>query len=154
MLSMTGCGERPPTGFPQTVPFKLIVLNQDTPLSGAAVSMISEASDSEWFAGGTTDANGEAEMTTMQGTYQVPGLPPGHYRVTVTKISGNEDSLLPDRNAGMSAIEYAIRQAEVEKNRKPEPPLFHPKYSHPVDTPLTIEVKAGKREETIRVGQE
>ena len=89
----TGCGQSPyPQGFPKIYPCEITVTQEGTPLEGATVTALTEDDNlAKWPVGGTTDASGKANLTTM-GKFK--GVPAGTYTILISKteVSGPADT--------------------------------------------------------------
>lgn len=84
-LSFFGCGGGAPDGFPKVLPGTVVITDQGQPVSGATVQLLPESGGSgQWNIYGETNAEGRAELRTVQGAFSRPGLPSGKYKVVVT----------------------------------------------------------------------
>lgn len=148
---LVGCGPKKPDGFPEVVPFKVIVVDGSTPIQDVAVFFISEKSNA--VVAGTTDASGVAVMKTRVGNnaYVADGAPAGEYRVTCTK-----DPLAPHWKTAQERAEMSIEEQGVYNKewqaKCEELPREIPKIWSDFDkTPLKASVSASSSEVTYDV---
>ena len=80
----TGCGKDTgrPVDLPPLYPVKISITQNNTPLSGATVTLLGKTPSKYGAASGTTDASGTAVLRT----YGYNGAPAGEYAVLVQKI--------------------------------------------------------------------
>ncbi|MDO4587047.1 MAG: hypothetical protein Q4C95_07080 [Planctomycetia bacterium] len=75
-------GKKYPDGFPKVYPLKVKVIQAGAPLADASINFFAEdATISKWAVGGTTNAEGIAEIRTQN----FPGCPAGKFKVVVKK---------------------------------------------------------------------
>lgn len=97
----SGCTRLPPRpeGMPELCSCSVEVTFGGEKVEGVAVVLTSEDSSNKWNGGGTTDAEGIADMKT--GMYYL-GIVPGKYKISFAKT---------------------VEQEGVRKNGLPKPPL-------------------------------
>ena len=140
LLVVAGCSDNTqPTGMPKLIPVTVTVTQGGTPLEGATVQLIAlDSANSQWAAGGSTDAAGVANFVTL-GQYQ--GVAPGKYKVTVSKSvsEGGPSAVAVDSPSSISTTKTFL--------------LVDPKFQSFETTPLEIEVtEASMVLDTIDVG--
>jgi hypothetical protein len=121
-----------PKGFPKLHPVTLELVQGETPLTEATVSLYPMDASNQWSSGGFSDGEGRAVLRTHGGHN---GVPEGKYRVAVVKaISDGIPATMdePGTLATFSLIEkeYTLRQT----------------------TPLEVEVQAKKNNFRLDVG--
>lgn len=133
-----GCaGEAPPEEIPDLHSVEITVVQGGAPLEGASVQLVPQDEANRWASGGSTNAEGEANIVTM-GKYD--GVPAGSYKVTVDKVV-NEDAgaALDDPSAPLVSNSHRVVAAE---------------FNHAETTPAEITVTTdGATQETIDVGE-
>ena len=78
-----GCGEKKPDGMPKIYPCTITITQENSPLEGASVLLISDDPVlGKWSVAGTTDASGNAVIKTHA---KFSGAPAGQYVVVVSK---------------------------------------------------------------------
>ena len=120
---IAGCGGGPkrPDGMPELYKTTITVTQADSPLADAMVVLkLANGSQSQWYSGGVTDANGVVTVST-QGDF--PGAPAGNYKVLVSKTATEPNPKDSERNLTFDMVE--------------------PQYANVARTPLEIEVKSG-----------
>ncbi|MCL2347015.1 MAG: hypothetical protein FWC50_02010 [Planctomycetaceae bacterium] len=137
-LFLAGCGgEKLPEGMPKLTPVVLTFQQAGAPLDGAIVSLIPlDSANSQWYAGGTTDAGGKLKAKTLA---KYNGVVPGKYKITVIK------TVLEPLPSGMTMAE--------RMKYKPKPPVeyAHKKYADKKSTPLDLEVAGALLEQSFEV---
>ena len=84
LVPLAGCTKNAvPDGLPKLVPITLTITQEGVPLSGAVVSLVGDA---QFAAGGVTDDNGRAVLST-HGRYK--GSPLGKFKVCVVKTDSD-----------------------------------------------------------------
>ncbi|MDR1958393.1 MAG: hypothetical protein LBQ54_05040 [Planctomycetaceae bacterium] len=121
-----GCSEPLPDGMPPLYPVTLTFQQEGAPLEEASIRLIPQF-PCEWISGGSTDAGGRVQLKT-HGKYH--GVPAGKYKICVNKFHS---------------------EGELPTMDKPTKPMTHynlveTQYTLPNQTPLEIEVIAGKNE--------
>jgi hypothetical protein len=86
-IIFVGCSSRP-ADMPKLYNVTITVLMNGKPLEGALVSCVPTNNES-WFAGGTTNTNGQVQLQT-KGRYK--GIPLGNFKVIVMKTALTEGS--------------------------------------------------------------
>ena len=138
---MTGCKEPRPDGFPEIHPVTLHVTQEGKPLGEAAISLF--ASDgSTWSIGGTTDNNGNAQITTHG---KFVGAPLGQFKVVIRK----------QINEGEDEYNEAMNRQDLAAAAKIDVKVFayvDDVYNSPQTTPVEIEIKKGDKVIEIDAG--
>ncbi|MDO5553264.1 MAG: hypothetical protein Q4G68_05845 [Planctomycetia bacterium] len=143
LLICSGCGNlNQPEGFPKTASFTLTVTKGGTPLADADVTLFLE-SGANIIVGGKTDANGVANLTTVQGSYREVGVPEGTFKVVVNKAVDVPGAKSREEINELSPMEAAAYRREIEKKKKSIPPVVPVKYTTFDETPLLIAVTKG-----------
>ena len=120
-----GCN-RGPANMPKLYPATISITMNDQPLEGALVACY-PTDDSEWFAGGTTDAQGVAQLKT-KGIYD--GIAAGDYKVCVTKAEASPD-------------------ATEERHRAIR--IVHSRFETPETTPLMCKIEKSTKNIVLNV---
>jgi hypothetical protein len=135
-VANVGCGgEKRPEGFPEVAECSIKILQEGAPLEGAKVNLVAQdPALMRWGCGGVTNADGVVELRTNG----YPGAPVGSFKVVVLKT---------ETVGGAQTKEDYQRQMQGE-NLGPEETfdLVDRQYADQTQTPLTLEVKAGKNE--------
>jgi len=137
---LPGCsGKQKPPGMPALYPCEIKVIQDDAPLPGAVLSLISADGSIPWVVGGGTNREGIAKLYT-HGDF--PGAPAGNYRVTITKtvIEGapTPEQLSNPNFAGPMGTDYDYVDLQYKSQKS---------------TPLTIEITSGKNTKEFDVGK-
>lgn len=135
-VANVGCGdEKRPDGFPEVAECSIKILQEGAPLEGAQVNLVAQdPALMRWGCGGITNADGVVELRTNG----YPGAPVGSFKVVVMKT---------ETIGGAQTPEETQRQMEGENFGAEETfDLIAPQYRDQTQTPLTLEVKAGKNE--------
>ena len=121
LVIIAGCGgPKRPEGMPELYKTTITVTQAGTPLVDAMVNLkLADNSQSQWYSGGATDANGVVIVST-QGDF--PGAPAGKYKVLVSKVTTEDNPNNPEQRLTFEMVE--------------------PQYANFAKTPLEIEVKA------------
>jgi hypothetical protein len=119
---VVGCSQKP-ADMPKLYNVTITVMMDGKPLEGALVSCVPEndGDNGTWFAGGTTNGNGQVHPKT-KGRYN--GIPLGNFKVIVMKTVPAEGST-------------------PEKARFVR--LVHPKFGDLATTPLTCTIEKTTR---------
>jgi len=156
ILVLAGCGDSRPAGFPQKLhPCRVIVMDGDSPLQGASVSLIPENEQQKFSMIGITDEKGVAAIRTTLAGYYGNGAPEGTYKVLVigaeppdlehTMTADERANLTPDE---LNAYEHA-RQRRIGAR-----PLAVPRNFNKMDTtPLTWTVDRKGAELNVNVAE-
>jgi len=156
VLFLTGCGNSPPDGFPaKLLPCRVVVMDGDTPLKEASVSLIPENERQKFSIVGITDDKGVTTIRTIQSGYYGNGAPEGTYKVLIigSEPPDLEHTLSIDERAdlppdALNAYENA-RQKRIGAR-----PLAVPKEFNKMDkTPLTWTVAQKGAELTVNVSE-
>jgi len=138
---MQGCtgGDSKPEGLPDLHAVTLTVTQDGSPLAGASVQLVpADPSSNKWVSGGTTDADGNAEIKTHG---KFPGAPAGKYKVTISKTLTEDLNPEADANDPMAEKKTKIYD------------LVDLKFGAAATTTAEIEVVAGSNSpEPIDVG--
>ena len=143
LLATIGCGGSPrPDGLPPTYPLTIKVLQEGQPLGDAAVALIDQDSSVKWAIGGTTNAEGIAQIWT-HGTYN--GAPEGNYSVVITKtiyegLDDYNDAMIRGDTAAAQRIQVNMFQ------------LVEDAYTVAKDTPIKVEVTRSTRTLEVDAG--
>lgn len=119
LAALSGCGKSTGAG---TIPATGIVTFDGTPVEGASITFQPIGSDAKLASQATTDAAGKFELSTYaSGGKFHPGIAPGQYAVSITKLdtASIRDTLSPPKN------------------------LLPAKYANPNSSMLKAEVAAG-----------
>ena len=147
-VSLTGCFQKAPKGFPKTVPLTMTVTSGGAPVADATIVLKPNIKNS-WSATGKTDSSGIAEMRTMQGNFIKKGVPAEHYTVTITKMV-DVSSKVTVINDGTPAGAAAYAE-EVERLRA-ENPSEVPDFFGTIETsPLEIDISNTTKEYKIEL---
>jgi hypothetical protein len=139
-----GCSYQKPEGFPQVVPYTIVVNNDGQPENDVSIFLVPDnAIRGVWVAGGNTNMSGKSILVTSQGGYRIRGIPEGKYQVCFNKQ-------LPDPPGKVSENEYKKmsnreKEAYGEKMRleREKIPLIVPSIlTKPETTPIAIDVSA------------
>lgn len=146
-----GCGETRPDGMPELYPATVTVMQDGSPLPGAAVTLLpQDAALTRWPVGGTTDDSGVVKLHTYS-TY--PGAPAGTFKVTVSKTTteGDPRPTHPGANATpdqLSAYDRAMKTGTFEVFQ-----VVAAEHRMPSTTKLSIDVTpSGPNDFTLDVG--
>lgn len=124
-LSAVGCDLKAPKGFPNTVPFTVIVTSESKPVADAVVQLISKDSKNALSVTGRTGADGTAAVQTIQGSYTRPGAPVGSYTVTVSKEVNVSSMTTVERDGSQDkAMAYAAEVRRLQEENPSEVPRF------------------------------
>ena len=140
LICLTGCtGEKRPPGMPPLYPVDIKVLQDGQPLEDANVSLRPLDKSLSWGIGGTTDAQGTAQLWT-HGQYR--GAYAGTFKVVVAKeIKEGEKEYIAalDRNDTQAANAIKVQMFSFVED----------KFTLESQTPLEIEVTSSSK--TIEV---
>ena len=147
LLVTSGCGgPQKPEGMPPLYPCSITIIQDESPLAGAIVSLVSPSGDGKWSSSGQTDEKGIAKLITY-GQFQ--GAPEGSYHVTVSKRISDGDPPKPnvDENGRVLGPPVLVVPSYIE--------LIALEFTSSKTTPLTIEVKPAKKgnDQTFDVGK-
>jgi hypothetical protein len=131
LLATLGCGGKADSGNLATV--SGVITQNGAPVDGAKVSFYStvESGGNRDSFSATTDSSGKYLIASVG---KQPGIPPGMYKVTVTKLTMGSTNLPPDFDAGQ------MEASGMAKNT-----LFKD-YESPVTTKLSVTLEPGKNE--------
>lgn len=121
-----------------------VVTLDGQPIEGVSVGFSPVEGGSGTPAVGTTDANGEFKLTSIQGGSDQGGAVPGEYNVTFTK-SAVQTMSLEEMKRGSEDPNYgqqdssAVAQRQLPKNESPIPT----KYAAPNTSGFKVTVKPG-----------
>jgi hypothetical protein len=128
-MFLAGCNSRQqPDDLPPLRSCLLVVTQNNVPLAGADIALISDQMDFKWNVGGTTDEKGRLIVKT-NGFYS--GVPEGTYKITIQK-----------RGTKPAKAGYYYIVSNVDKQ-----------YHSPDSTPLTININRNGNNRTIDVGE-
>ncbi len=125
---------------PPLAPVHGRVTLDDKPLAGKTLKFIPDAGTPGQGAGATTNAEGQYTLLASRpgATRDMPGAPPGAYRVVVTEPIFPGD--LPVQSADEAEPVAAIGIPQPTRRKKQEIPAV---YGNPDTTPLRVEVPEG-----------
>ena len=149
-----GCsGQKLPPGIPDLNPTTIIITQDNKPLAGAAVTLISADKSSEWSAVAKTNDHGVAVPQTS-GQYK--GVVAGTYKVTVTKqiteSAPDPYADAPDPKVDQDKYQewYMKNEAKIAAASRVAPKVtsvVDPNYESAEKTPFTVTVEAKKKNE-------
>ena len=146
----TGCGgPARPAGMPKLYPASITVIQDGEPLAGALVLLSSEDPELvRWGPTGITDEQGVVVLRT-DGKYN--GAPLGTFKVVVEKRDRDphphpEWASLPPENPN-------YRRYDIMEMARKNYDLVELHYGSIVDTPLTVEITAKRKNYTVDVGK-
>jgi len=132
-LLFVGCGRNAvPAGFPKLHPVTIELVQGDTPLTEATVSLYPVEESNQWSSGGFSDGNGRAVLRTHGGH---SGVPKGTYKVAVVKAIAEGISATADEPGTLATYSLIERQYTLRHT-----------------TPLEVDVQAGKNNFRLDVG--
>lgn len=139
-VSFFGCGGKtPPEGFPKLYSAQVTITQENTPLAGATVTLLSEDTSMKYLVSGITDEKGVAKLVT-HGEY--PGAPEGKYKLCVSKIIHDDDVPVPSDPGEIPAW---------REKMKNDPPKTHTyveeQYGSARTTPLRVEITSGSNKD-------
>ena len=141
VVLLNGCKkDSRPADMPPLFPCVITIMQEGTPLEGAAVSFVSaDEASAKYNAVGVTDAQGKATMKT----YGFEGAPTGKYKVTVRKLVVEEGPKITNSD-GEEVTTHGAEYQAVER-----------KYMDAKTTPHEIEILDSKKaiEVTFDVGK-
>ena len=146
-LVALGRGPKTPDGMPPLQPVALTITQEGPPVADAMITLKSLDGANNFTSGGTTGANGVANLVT-HGQYK--GVPEGKYKVAVSKIVGEGTPPPPspiDEESARKWKEYQDSGATYEEFN-----VIDMKYSTIETTDLEIEVVKGKNDLSLEVG--
>ena len=149
---LSGCGgSARPDGLPKLYPVSITVIQEEAPLEGAMVQLVAIDEDSDlsrWGPTGVTDASGVAVLRT-DGKYD--GAPLGIFKVVVSK-NEREPHPHPEWASLPHGDPNALKYDELDRRRKTIS-YIETQYSSIADTPLTVEIIAGRKTYSVEVGK-
>ena len=138
LLFQAGCGDRSrPADLPKLYPVSVEVKQQDQPLEGATVTLISKTPTTYGTASAQTNASGVAKLLT----YGYSGVPSGEYSVLIQKL-GTEGAVGSRTLEGVPVMLGGQTYNYVDA-----------KYSREVSTPFGLSVGKKAVKETFEVGE-
>ena len=142
LILASGCGKGVPKDYPALYPCTITIMQDGSPLSGASVLFKPTQYDS-MSASGITDEKGVAVMM-VQATYE--GVPAGNYKVMVVKQTRERNPAVSDEQIQGQNVSMELRDKAYIVTH-----FVDPKYGDSTKTPLEIQVKEGKNEQTFEV---
>lgn len=145
-LVTVGCNrELRPEGMPKLYPVTITITQEDRPVENALVNLYPEnESRARWGAGGLTDSEGKAVLST-HGKYR--GVAAGNYRATVLVMEREPSAFVgeitPDRQVEFDRAERARKAYH----------LADPIYADLEKSDLLLDVKEGRNEKTFDLGK-
>lgn len=146
-----GCGDPRPEGMPELYPATITVVQDGSPLPGAAVTLLpQDAALTRWPVGGTTDDSGAVKLHTYS---TFPGAPAGTFKVTVSKTVTEGDPLpkhpgIDATREQLSAYDRAMKTGKFEVFQ-----VVAAEHRSPSTTKLSVDVtSSGPNEFTLDVG--
>lgn len=145
---VVGCGgPKKPADLPELYPVKITVIQDGQPLEGASVMLNDPSLKIRFVMGGTTNAQGVAEIKTDA---QFPGAPEGEFKITIRKATEPESSGEMAPTDPAERAEWEKKQAELMNQTADTVDL---KFGDMAQTPATIKVVPGGAEATVDVGE-
>ena len=138
LLLFSGCGgdKGRPKDLPKLHPVSLTITQEDKPLEGAIVTVVSKTPTTYSTASGTTDASGTAKLMT----YGFDGVPTGEYAVLVEKrVTEGAKETTTQEGASMMVGGQVFQYVD-------------PKFTKEKDTTLNLSVGNKAVKETYEVG--
>ncbi|MDO5553302.1 MAG: hypothetical protein Q4G68_06035 [Planctomycetia bacterium] len=117
-VSITGCNHGVPADFPDVRPASVLVTLDGKPLADVQVMLLSDQTTGITVTG-TTDKDGNAALSSVQGNYTVKGSPDGNFKIVLKKEPVIEGELSKDEIAKMDLQkirEYETKMFEARKN--------------------------------------
>lgn len=148
---IVGCvGEPRPAGMPRLYPVSITVTQEGEPLEGALLQLFAEDSaNARWGPSGVSNSSGVATLFT-EGKYK--GVPLGEFKVVVTKSERE-----PHPHPEWADLPYGDpnfqRYGAISRGLKTFN-YVELQYGSVADTPLSIDITAGKKTYTIDVGKQ
>jgi hypothetical protein len=140
-LSSVGCFKNSrPSDLPKLFPCKIIITQEEQPLEGATVTLLSKNSSSSgrtWIISGRTNANGETYLVTQP---DFPGAPEGEYKVLIEKTE-TDSSAVPSFENDPEAF---AKWAEKTKGVVPTYSFINPDLAVKQKTPFEIKISKGQ----------
>ena len=156
ILLLAGCNDNRPEGFPAKLfSCSVIVMDGDTPIKGASVSLIPENEQQKYSMVSITNDDGIATIRTALAGYYGNGAPEGTYKVLII------DAEPPDLEHTLTAEERANLPPDAQdayerarQQRIGARPLAVPKEFNKMDkTPLTWTVDRKGAELKVNVAE-
>ncbi|MDR0869983.1 MAG: DUF4198 domain-containing protein [Planctomycetaceae bacterium] len=142
LVLLSGCGEKHPDGFPKLYPVSVLVTQDGKPLADAAVTLRYPDDTGIWAIGGSSDADGKAQLRTNG----YPGAPLGKFKVVVMKE--NADGMKEWEQASANNDQNAAAKLKAKIHVYS---LVKPEFNRPNTTPLEVEVQADTKTLTVDV---
>ena len=149
-IGITGCSGVPkPADLPPLYVCTLKFIQEGEPLAGAAVALVdvSIESGAKWGPMGRTDESGTVEIYTNA---KWKGSPAGKYKIVLSKTE-MDSSRLPQPATDDPGYEQWAAQAAREVRHTYS--LIDKIYTSPETTPLEIEIRRKKTQETFDAGK-
>jgi len=138
LLLQAGCGgdHGRPADLPRLFPVSITITQENQPLEGATVTVVSKTPSKYGTSSGTTNASGTVTLRT----YGFNGVPAGEYAVMVTRVGdeNQRESLTPEGETVMVGGQ-AFNYVDVQ-------------FSDESTTPLSLTVTERGARETFEVG--
>ena len=143
---LLGC-ERAPKGMVPVYPCKIKLTKDGAPVASVGISMFDNSLSGSYSVGGTTDANGVAEISTSYGSYFTKGSPAGEFQVTVMEMPTIPDELkIPSEQLmQMPGPERDAHLRKVSEARMAFKRSVPVSFSTPDTTPLKMTVAESKQ---------
>ena len=146
-----GCGEPRPEGMPELYPATITVMQDGSPLPGAAVTLLpQDTALARWPAGGITDSSGKVAVHTYS-TYA--GAPAGTFKVTVSKTTTEGDPRPTHPGANATAEQLRAYDRAMKTGKFEVFQVVAAEHRMANTTKLSIDVtSSGPNEFTLDVG--
>lgn len=163
-LVFVGCNQsRKPDGFPVVYPTMVTVRDGAKPLPNVRLMFYAAPGSTDaasYAVSGTTDAQGVAQIYSMQVEYVAKGAPVGSYTVTVAETIEVEHRLTQEERMKLSPPQSIAYEAERKKQLTEAPravptvlcaDMSDPKNRGKERSPLVLEIKSGSNSFEIDV---
>ncbi|MDR1142451.1 MAG: hypothetical protein LBL62_12220 [Planctomycetaceae bacterium] len=148
----SGCCPQKPAGFPNTVPYTIIVKNNEQPEKDVSIFLYPEEPISgDWVVGGKSDSSGRTHLVTSQGHYIAQGVPEGKFKVILNKKVKIPGTVSEEEYKKMTGREKETYGNKIRLERE-KIPLIVPKIlTDPSNTPIIVEVSTSNSETVIEL---
>jgi hypothetical protein len=152
-LLVTGCSSsKIPEGFPKSLtPFTVKLQHKGKPVEGAAISLISEETNTGYLATALTGSDGVARLETSVNIFSKLGVPVGKYRGIVTYRPKVPSDLTLQEKGTLSESEIVQREAKITKELESLPEIVPKNWGNFNTTPVRITVSESGGNVTIEI---